>query len=156
MGDIIAVYYQAYLSAFAPYAYFDANTTAVVATGQLSIPVTRALISRLHATALGILLLLLSILLSYALYAQRRLGPRHHVYRLRWSTILTHLMASSPALDKVIRGCERKTESDIKKILENMRFKLYANGRIYVMDLEGNQFEVPLENGQMADDTSHI
>jgi len=116
MGGIIAVYYQAYLSAFSPTAYFNANTTAVVATtGQLSIPVTRALISGLHAIALGILLLLLSILLSNALYTQRHLGPRHHVYRLRWSTILTHVMASSPVLDEVIRGCERMAESDIKR-----------------------------------------
>jgi hypothetical protein len=147
MGSIIAVYYQAYLSAFAPSAYFsDANTTAVVAAGQLSTPVTRALISGLHATALGLLLLLLSVLLSHALYTQRHLGPRHHVYRLRWSTILTHVMASSPVLDTVIRGCERKTESDIKKRLESMRFRLDANGRIYVTDLEGNQFKL-LENG---------
>ena len=139
MGGIIAVYYQAYLSAFAPNAYFNPNATAVMATGQLSTPVTRAFISRLHATTLGILLLLLSIFLGHALYTQRRLGPRHHVYRLRWSTILTHVMASSPALDNVIRGCERKTESDIKKRLENIRFRLDENGRIYVMDLEGNQ-----------------
>jgi hypothetical protein len=149
MGGIIAIYYQSYLSAFAPSAYFNANTTAVMATGQLSTPVTRALISRLHATALGILLLLLSILLSHALYTQRYLGPRHHVYRLRWSTILTHVMASSPVLDKVIRGCKRKTESDIKKKLESMRFRLGANGRIYVMDLEGNQFILP-ENETIA------
>jgi hypothetical protein len=149
MGGIIAVYYQSYLSSFTPSAYFNANATSVVATGQLSTPVTRALISGLHATALGILLLLLSILLSHALYAQRHLGPRHHVYRLRWSTILTHVMASSPMLDKVIRGCERKTESDIKKRLESMRFRLGENGRIYVMDLEGNQFmvEMPVTTG---------
>ena len=149
MGGIIAVYYQSYLSSFAPSAYFNANATLVVATGQLSTPVTRALISGLHATALGILLLLLSILLSHALYAQRHLGPRHHVYRLRWSTILTHVMASSPMLDKVIRGCERKTESDIKKRLESMRFRLGENGRIYVMDSEGNQFmvEMPVTTG---------
>jgi hypothetical protein len=149
MGGIIAVYYQSYLSSFAPSAYFNANATSVVATGQLSTPVTRALISGLHATALGILLLLLSILLSHALYAQRHLGPRHHVYRLRWSTILTHVMASSPMLDKVIRGCERKTESDIKKRLESMRFRLGENGRIYVMDSEGNQFmvEMPVTTG---------
>jgi hypothetical protein len=158
MGGIIAVYYQTYLSSFAPSAYFNANTTSVVVTGQLSTPVTRALISGLHATALGTLLLLLSILLSHALYTQRHLGPRHHVYRLRWSTILTHVMASSPVSDKVIRGCERKTDSDIKKRLESMRFRLGANGRIYVMDLEGNQ----LENGLIAavempaDVTSHI
>ena len=149
MGGIIAVYYQAYLSAFAPSAYFNTNTTAVVATGQLSTPVTRALISDLHATALGILLLLLSFLLSYALYTQRqlaKLGRQHHVYRLRWSTILTHVMASSPRLDRVIQGCERMTESNIKKRLENMRFRLDADGRIYVMELEGNQFQPP-ENG---------
>ena len=142
MGSIIAVYYQAYLSAFAPSAYFNANTTAVVAIGRLSTPVTRALISGLHATTLGILLLLLSILLSHALYTQQHLGPRHHVYRLRWSTILTHVMASSPVLDKVIQGCERRTESDIKNRLESMRFRLDADGRIYVMDLEGNQFRL--------------
>ena len=139
MGSIIALYYQAYLSAFAPSVYFNANTTGVVVTGQLSTPVTRALVSSLHATILGVLLLLLSILLSHALYAQRRLGPRHHVYKLRWSTILTHVMASSPMLDRVIQSCEGKTESDIKKRLENMRFRLDTNGRIYVMDLEGNQ-----------------
>jgi len=150
MGGIIAVYYQAYLSAFAPSAYFNANTTAVVATGQLSIPVTRALISRLHATALGILLLLLSILLSHALYKQRHLGPRHHVYRLRWCTILTHVMASSPVLDTVIRGCERRTESDIKKILEGMQFRLDANGRIDVVDSKGNQFRLLDQNGLIA------
>lgn len=149
MGGIIAAYYQAYLSAFAPYAYFSSNATAAVATGQLSIPVNRALISGLHATALGILLLLLTILLSHALYTQCHLGPRHHVYRLRWSTILTHIMASSPVLDRVIRGCERKTEKDIKKRLENLRFRLDANGRIYVMDLENNQFNL-LENGHIA------
>ena len=51
-------------------------------------------------------------------------------------------MASSPVLDRVIRGCERKTESDIKKKLESMRFRLDANGCIYVMDLEGNQFKL--------------
>jgi hypothetical protein len=60
-----------------------------------------------------------------------------------------HIMASSPVLDKVIRGCERRTESDIKKRLENMRFRLDANGRIYVMDLEGNQLKLP-ENGLIS------
>jgi hypothetical protein len=142
MGGIIAVYYQSYLSAFTQSAYFNANTTVVTVEGHLSTPVTRALISGHHATALGILLLLLSILLSHVLYTQRYLGSKHHVYRLRWSTILTHVMASSPVLDRVIRGCKRKTESDIKKKLESMRFRLDANGCIYVMDLEGNQFKL--------------
>jgi hypothetical protein len=139
MGGIIAVYYQAYLSAFAPSAYFNANTSVVVATGKLSTPVTRALISRLHAAVLGILLLLLSLLLSYTLYTHRHLGPQHHVYRLRWSTILTHVMASSPLFDKVVRDCEGNTERDIKKKLESMRFRLSEDGRIYVVDLKGNQ-----------------
>ena len=70
MGNIIVQYYQAYLSAITLYAYFNANATATMATGQLSTPVTRAVISDLHATALGILLLLLSILLSHVLYKQ--------------------------------------------------------------------------------------
>jgi len=56
-------------------------------------------------------------------------------------------MASSPVLDKVIRGCEKETESDIKKRLESMRFRLDVNGRIYVMDLEGNQ----LKNGLITE-----
>ena len=132
MGRIIAVYYQAYLSAFATSAYFNANTTAAMVPGQLYTPVTRALISVPHAAILGTLLLLLSILLSFALEAQRRLklGGQHYVYKWRWCTILKHVMASSPELDEVVRGCEGKTESGVKEILRDRRFKLNANGRI--------------------------
>lgn len=143
MGSIIATYYQAYLSAFAPSAYFNANTAVapVEVTGQLSTPVTRAMVSYIHAVILGVLLLLVSILLSHALYAQPCLGPKSHVYRLRWSTILTHVMASSLLLEQVIRSCEGRTESAIKQILEGMQFRLDVNGRIYVMDLKGNKLQ---------------
>jgi catalase len=129
----VANFYQAYLNAFAPHAYYNSSANAIAISGALSTHSARAVVSDLHAIALGILLLLLVVLLSITLLKQPPLNSNSHSLNLYSGTMLNHVMASGH-LPEVIRPLLGLEEPEILAKLTDLRFSVDDRGRIVIED----------------------
>jgi catalase len=120
-------FYQAYLNAFAPSAYYNPSANAVAISGELSTHSARTVVSNSHAMALSILLLLLVVFLSILLFKQPPLNLNCQ------GTTLNHVMASghSPEVMSPLLGLE---EQQIPAKLRDLRFSVDDRGRIVTDD----------------------
>jgi catalase len=147
LGGIVSEFYQAYLNAFSPSLYYNANTTATT-TGSLAIPVARACVSLVHAVALGTLLCLLAALIVVTLLKEPAPFPGGHALKLYSSTISDHLMASTGHLHKVIRLLSGMKDEHIKSFLSGIRFSMDPTGAIVVDNHPSLNFSVQPETGR--------
>jgi hypothetical protein len=124
-------FYQAYLNAFSPRVYYNTNTTGNPATAVLSIPSSRAVVSGLHAVALGILLILVAILLSTLIKVPQ---PSEGSLRLFGGIIWIHAISCGDALHRALKA--RKLDPDtvqMEEIWKDTRFSIDSkSGRIIV------------------------
>jgi hypothetical protein len=129
LEDIVSDFYQAYLNTFAQNLYYNSSASAT-AIGTLSIPLSRAKVSNVHAILLGVLLFLLAILISVTLHQQP--SPGIAALRMYSSTISTHVMVTTLPFLNMVSPLFGMTEKNIKSHLESWRFSFDHTGRIVV------------------------
>lgn len=126
LSGIVADFYQGYLNAFSPSVYYNSKANNTTVVGSLAAPVPRAVVSSLHAIALGVLLLVISGLLAVTLLVQPRPSREGHALRMYVCTISHHVMATTDHLHEIIKPLAGMEEEEMIKSLWARRFSFQA------------------------------
>ena len=137
LSGVVADFYQGYLNAFSPIVYYNDNVSHLTTIGSLAAPVPRAVVSSLHAIALGVLLFVIACLLAVTLLVEPRPSRNGHALRMHFSTISHHAMATTDHLHAIIRPLSGMDEKEMKECLSSKRFSFQlSTGQIVSEDVK--------------------
>lgn len=124
--NIVSDFYQAYVNTYSPCVYYMVDTDVTTITRSLTFPSTRAVVSRLHAITLGVLLLLLAALLAVTLLKQPL--PNSAALRLYPGTISSYVMAITNDLYSVMTPLSDLGDDQVRARLGHRRFSIDHRG----------------------------
>lgn len=137
ISGVVTDFYQGYLNAFSPIIYYNSNVSHMTVTGSFAAPVPRAVVSSLHAIALGVLLFVIAGLLAITLLVQPKPSRDGHALRMHLSTISHHAMATADHLHAIIRPLSGMDDKEMKECLSGKRFSFQpSTGQIVSEDVK--------------------